>query len=124
MVRDITQEEDTSLATAVYLQFLRQTSHALEINVCCSTIAGIDLYLFIPKQTHANRHIILQGCCYLLHFATVTKYGMSSYQATYTREYRIIEWLSLKGTFKNYSVQLPYHGQEHLSLNQVAQSPF
>jgi len=36
---------------------------------------------------------------------------------------RIIEWIGLEGTFKDHLVQSPFHGQGHLPLDQVAQSP-
>jgi len=36
---------------------------------------------------------------------------------------RIIEWFKLEGTLKIIQFQLPCHGQGHLPLEQVAQSP-
>jgi len=32
-------------------------------------------------------------------------------------------WFKLEGTFKDHLIQFPCHGQGHLSLDQVAQSP-
>jgi len=36
---------------------------------------------------------------------------------------RIIDWFGLEGTFRGHLVQSPCHGQGHLPLDQVAQSP-
>ena len=36
---------------------------------------------------------------------------------------KLTEWLGLERTFKDHLVQAPGHGQGHLSLDQVAQSP-
>jgi len=36
--------------------------------------------------------------------------------------HRIIEWVELKGSFKDHLVQIPCHGQGCLSLDQVTQS--
>ena len=38
-------------------------------------------------------------------------------------EHRIVEWFGLGGTLKIIQFQTPCHGQGHLPLDQVAQSP-
>jgi len=47
----------------------------------------------------------------------------NTFGAFVTCNYRIIERFGLEGTFKDHLLQTPCRGQEHLSLNQVAQSP-
>ena len=46
-----------------------------------------------------------------------------AYTYSRTTNHRIIEWFELEATFKYRLVQLLFHGQGHLSLDQVAQSP-
>lgn len=40
------------------------------------------------------------------------------------RNHIIIEWFGLEGTLKIIKFQPPFHGQEHLPLDQVVQSSF
>ena len=37
--------------------------------------------------------------------------------------HRLTKWFALEGTFEDHLIQTPCHGQRHLSLDYVAQSP-
>lgn len=55
-------------------------------------------------------------------FECLATHAMSQLSKIYGLTFWIPEWLEFEGTFKNHLVQL-CHGQRHLSLDQVAQSP-
>ena len=48
---------------------------------------------------------------------------IAAYWAQWLQNHRIREWFGLEATFKNLLVHPHCHGQGHLSLDQVAQSP-